>query len=215
MHYWVLDSVYLANKQPNKSVKHFLGIFTNFVDLLGSLQFPQSSEWPVEMRSLGGCYSCCCERRCWKSQTSLDFILGADPSLYLHCWATHTVADLYKKSGSDGRGRILLLQVHLAPDPTEGEALTWIIFRQKSINIVCNTDILLFLAVGFGTSLHWHVLYAAIFRFYFGNNESNQKPSKTWPSSPTIPPINPPSGPVLLLQPRRSCSVFPEPDQWL
>lgn len=130
-----------------------------------------------------------------------------------NCWATHTVADLYWKSGSDGQGHTLLLKVYLAPDPTEGETFTWIIFWQKSRNILFN--ILLFLVVKFGTSLHWHVLYAAIFGFYFGNNESNQTPSETWPSSPTIPSINPPSGPVLSLQPRRSCSVFPEPDQWL
>lgn len=37
------------------------------------------------MRSLGGCYSCWCDCHWWKSHTSLDFILGVDPSLYFHC----------------------------------------------------------------------------------------------------------------------------------
>lgn len=63
------------------------------------------------------------------------------PHWRLERWATHAVADLYRKSGSDGQGHVPLLQTHLAPDPTEGETPTWIIFPVKSINIACN---------------HWH-----------------------------------------------------------
>lgn len=88
--------------------------------------------------------------------------------------ATHAVADLYRKSGSDGQGHVPLLQTHLAPDPTEGETPTWIIFPVKSINIACN---------------RWHSpfppssrlarlstdtrfeLRAVSFHFYFGNND--------------------------------------------
>lgn len=87
MHNRGLDSVWLGHKWLNKSVKHF-------VDLQGSLWFPRSGEWPDEMRSLGGCYSCWCERRWWKSHTSLDCICGS--SLYRHCCLellSHTYCD--------------------------------------------------------------------------------------------------------------------------
>lgn len=141
MHNRGLDSVWLGHKRLNKSVKQ------KFVDAQGSPRFPRSGEWPDEMRSLGGCYSSWCERRWWKSHTSPNCICGS--SLYLHCRVellSHTYCDwpLQKKSGSDGQGHMLSLKVYLAPDPTEGEALTWIIFWQKPINIVCN---------------HWHSLF--------------------------------------------------------
>lgn len=129
--------------------------------------------------------------------------------------ATHAVADLYRKSGSDGQGHVPLLQTHLAPDPTEGETPTWIIFPVKSINIACNRW-----HSPFPRHRLWHgsPLTRALsceLPFLFWKQWSHQKPSETPASSPTMPPINPPSGPALPLQPRRSCSVFPEPDQCL
>lgn len=94
--------------------------------------------WANEIRSLGGCYSC------W-------WIHHPIYTAFWNCWATHTVADLYRKSGSDGQGWTLLLQVYQAPDPTEGEALTWIIDRQ--VNKYCLQPRIFSFSLSSGSSL--------------------------------------------------------------
>lgn len=186
-------------------LRYELWIQFEFLLMCWPASFPvisQSGEWPDESGSSRDC--------CWREEY---FILGRGSITTLtDIWsdgATHAVADLYRKSGSDGQGHVPLLQTHLAPDPT------WIIFPVKSINIACN---------------RWHspiprhrVWHGAPLTrtlscklpFLFWKQWSHQKPSETPASSPTMAPINPPSGPMLSLQPRRSCSVFPEPDHCL
>lgn len=138
MHNWGLDSVWLGHKRLNKSVKQ------KFVDVQGSTAWWVTG-WNEVFRGLLQLlvWASLVEKSHFTELYSWIITLSSLPCGIVEphiLWLTFT-----EKSGSDGQGHMLLLKVYLAPDPTEEEALTWIIFWQKPINIVCN---------------HWHSLFA-------------------------------------------------------